>query len=387
MIETPSFRGIRIGTIEVRAARSLSDLGSEWDELCDELGAPIFLRPGWVSAWLGSFAAGRVRILEARSKGRLVGVLPVHADRRGGWSASNWYSPAAGMLAHDEAVVRAFAAALYSTGMPSLQLGFLDHDQAFADAAVATLSEAGWRVRQRVLERWPYVAIAGDDWSTYRSKRSGNMLRDLRRRRRRLEELGTVSFEVVDGTAGLDRLLDECFELEAKGWKGARGVAVLSDVRTERFFRQLADWAARRGWLRLAFLRLEGTPIAMQYAFEHEGMYVQKKIGHDPAFSRYAPGRLLLQYTIERAFVLGLSSYEFLSGEEPYKLEWTSTARTLSVIEGFAPSLTGLARLASVTTGRSALRATRAASPFLGRLLGRDRQPPLQRNRSTTTRR
>ena len=46
---------------------------------------------------------------------------------------------------------------------------------------------------------------------------------NLRRRRRRLEDLGTVTVERVTGGAGLQERLDECFAIERKGWKGLDG--------------------------------------------------------------------------------------------------------------------------------------------------------------------
>jgi hypothetical protein len=50
---------------------------------------------------------------------------------------------------------------------------------------------------------------------------------------------------------------------------------------------------------------------------------------------------------IERAFQIGLSSYEFLGADEPWKLEWTDTVRERSLVQVFAPSLPGKADFAA----------------------------------------
>ena len=72
------------------------------------------------------------------------------------------------------------------------------------------------------------------------AKVSGRKLAsELRRRRRRLEEEGRFSFEVVDGREQLPVLLDEGFAVEAAGWKGEQDKAIssrseMSDVLPQR---------------------------------------------------------------------------------------------------------------------------------------------------------
>jgi hypothetical protein len=45
---------------------------------------------------------------------------------------------------------------------------------------------------------------------------------------------------------------------------------------------------------------------------------------------------------LERAFRLGLASYEFLGAADPAKLEWTSTLRERWLVQAFRPSPLGV---------------------------------------------
>jgi hypothetical protein len=58
---------------------------------------------------------------------------------------------------------------------------------------------------------------------------------------------------------------------EAFGWKGRGGTAILSDPRAEQFFREFAEAAAGRGWLRTNSLELDGKLIATTTAVRSPG--------------------------------------------------------------------------------------------------------------------
>jgi CelD/BcsL family acetyltransferase involved in cellulose biosynthesis len=177
-------------------------------------------------------------------------------------------------------------------------------------------------------------------------------MRELRRRRRRLGEQGAVALEVVDGRDRLDELLDDGLRVEALGWKGARGTAIASHRATRQFYRDVAHWAAARGWLRLAFLRLDGRAIAFDYAIEDGQVHYLLKTGYDPAYRAFAPGLQIREEMLARAFAGGLSRYEFLGDAADWKLEWANRARELELVQGFARSLPGAVDWAAFAFGR-----------------------------------
>ncbi|HKP88938.1 MAG TPA: GNAT family N-acetyltransferase [Thermoleophilaceae bacterium] len=144
---------------------------------------------------------------------------------------------------------------------------------------------------------------------------------------RRLEERGDARVSYEDGSERLDELLTEGFRLEGSGWKAEGGTAILSDPAIERFYREVARWAAARGWLRLAFLRLDGRALAFDMCLEHGGAFYVLKGGFDTEERKAGPGTLLTHHGIERAFELGLDSYELLGQADDYKRNWTSLTR------------------------------------------------------------
>ena len=338
--------------MRVETYDSVGELAAEWDELADRVAGKPWLRPGWVDAWWEAFGAGRLRIIALKEDERLSGVLPVMEQRGTVGSTSNWHTPEFGLLAEQDEL-RELAEALVSSRPHRVWLSFVDADSPGVVACRAASEAAGYRVLERTLERSPFVSIEGD-WEAYMVGLGKKLASELRRRRRRLEEAGRFSFEVLDGRERLPALLDEGFAVEASGWKGARGLAISSRPEMLGFYRALAAWAAERGWLKLAFLRLDGRPFAFDFCIEDGGIHYLLKTGYDPAYGKFAPGMILRYEMLARAFSIGLRSYEFLGADEPWKLEWTGTTRERRLFQAFAPSLRGLASWAAFAYGRPA---------------------------------
>jgi CelD/BcsL family acetyltransferase involved in cellulose biosynthesis len=217
--------------------------------------------------------------------------------------------------------------------------------------------------------RSPYIELDGT-LADYRARRRSSFKADLRRRNRRLGELGEVRLDVRDGSRDLARLLAEGWELEGSEWKDRLGTAVVARAETRRFYADVARRAAAGGRLRLFFLRLDEAPIAFIFALQQAGVLYLMKGGFDPALSRMSPGQLLLERVIERAFTTGLDRIELLGGEEAYKLAWTDTVHERVLLQSFGRSPVRSMQWAAHAHGRPlALRVglDRAARPLRDR--------------------
>jgi CelD/BcsL family acetyltransferase involved in cellulose biosynthesis len=150
-----------------------------------------------------------------------------------------------------------------------------------------------------------------------------------------------VTFEFSDGGDRLDALLEDGFRIEGSGWKDESGSAIQASPAARRFYAEVARWAASRGWLRLAFLRLDGRPLAFDFCLQDGRSFYALKGGYDVEFRRFGPGTLLTHASLRRAFEDGLASYEFLGTDDSYKLNWTPTTRERVRLQVFSRSLAG----------------------------------------------
>jgi CelD/BcsL family acetyltransferase involved in cellulose biosynthesis len=325
------------------ATAATSGFAQEWDALADRSGVPPWFRPGWFAAWAHAFAGPTAAVFAIRGQaGELLAVAPVVRRRGVLRAAANWHTPEFGVCGKDAAAVVALLRALFSQRPRRIDIAFVDRAGSTAAALAELCPAAGYRVLSRTIERSPYLELTGG-WQRYHEALDGRVRREIARRQRRLDERGGLQLDVQDGSRGLDVLLEQGFRVEASGWKGSSGTAIASKPQTRDFYSEIARWAAARGWLRLAFLRVGGQPVAFDLALQTGGAHFLLKTGYDPDFRGAAPGVLLRHLMIKRAFAEGLGSYEFLGTESSWKATWTQTSRARLRVQAFAPTPVGRA--------------------------------------------
>ena len=97
------------------------------------------------------------------------------------------------------------------------------------------------------------------------------------------------------------------------------------------FLVDLAKVCDEADLLRMFGLRYDKKLVAAALAFVHRNTVYAFAGGHDPDFESLGFGRLLLFEGLRHAFQQGCRAWNFLRGNEPYKLLWgaqiTPTAR------------------------------------------------------------
>jgi len=183
----------------------------------------------------------------------------------------------------------------------------------------------GQTVFSRPRYRSPYLPISGT-FESYKRHRSGNFRKQLARYKRKLLERGAV--EIEPGEAMLpDDLMKEIYDLVLQSPKGVRGTALFLDRQLRCFFRDIFSAFQKRGWLWARFLKSGDKRIAYEICFHYDNKLFSYNSCYDRNYRNISPGVLLTASIVEEAFSSGLSEYDMLRGEEPYKKRWSSTAR------------------------------------------------------------
>ena len=350
--------------------RSIASIAEEWDQLADEIGASPFARPGWIRAWWPAFGRGSIRALVIRNGGNLTGIVPLVRDGAVFKSPTNSETPIFEFVAKGNDAARQLAATMLAAGARRLDLSFLRSDDSGFHALKEEARARALRTITQPVLLSPYVSSQGS-WSAYQAKLGAKLRSEIRRRKRRLQELGELSLQVADGSERLEDLLSEGFRVEQSGWKGDYGTAINSNPSRHRFYREVARWAGERGWLRLVFLRLDGRTIAFDLCLEANGVHYLLKTGYDYDFKKFGPGMILRSMMLERAFSGSIDTYEFLGtivgANNRWKLDWTGNHHTRQRFQAFAASPTALA---AWSASRFAPVLSRGARSLAGRALG-----------------
>ncbi|MEM5854025.1 MAG: GNAT family N-acetyltransferase [Candidatus Aenigmatarchaeota archaeon] len=137
--------------------------------------------------------------------------------------------------------------------------------------------------------------------------------------------------------------MKQLFELHQKRWesRGERGVFAREEIRN--FHMQIAERFSTLGWLGLYSILADDKAIACLYGFKYRSKFYFYLSGIDPTYGKYSPGNLLILFVLQKCIKEGLTEFDFLRGDEPYKCRWASLYRnnfTLTLIKrGFLPSL------------------------------------------------
>ncbi|MGQ0613381.1 MAG: GNAT family N-acetyltransferase [Planctomycetaceae bacterium] len=365
---------------EIRDLASFLALEREWNDLLERSGVRVpYLRHEWLAAWYDRFGKGAsLSIFLVRDQGRLLLALPLLEERRRACgilsvrlhSFTNGHSYASDLIAEpgrDDAIAALFRQLRHRrTGWDVMEVLDLSEDGAALGRLLAGARGEGLAPEVTLLRRSPFLVIEGS-WEQYvatlRSKHRAN----LRRRKKKLEELGEVRLRIARTPEEFDAAFALLCALEQKSWKGEEGSAVACSPGLLEFYRRVGTWAARNGWLRLFLLEAGGRPVSADFSMLYGSRLWCMKIAYDPDYASCSVGQLLCEAVLARCFGdERVEGYEFLGIESEQKGDWTSTAHPILSLRCHSDRM--MARVLRLWTAR--------VKPRLRRLLRKTRLLP-----------
>lgn len=167
----------------------------------------------------------------------------------------------------------------------------------------------------------PAILIEGS-WEQYFKQQMSDKGRETARRKlRKIEKAGNVSFSEAGKVERLDDILEEIGALERKSWKGREGNGIFQNESDRAFFLKISSAFAESGWLSIYTLRVNDQPIAFFFGFKYNNRYYYYNSSYDSLWKSCSPSLLLLMKIIQDCFENNFKEVDFLQGEENYKLK------------------------------------------------------------------
>ncbi|MEM9706648.1 MAG: GNAT family N-acetyltransferase [Pseudomonadota bacterium] len=287
------------------AADIIARLQSEWRALAAQAVEPNpFFEPIAMRAALRLPEARDASLLIVRRNGRLCGLAPL-AKRTGG--LSRWLS-CDSIFQHRHAFLGApmvsrgdedhFAETLFdfidSRKAPLFFLPGLNENGPLR-AAIERFARANNRDVFQSRRSSRALAVVIGDFAGHLADALGPAgVKSLRAKRRRLEMLGPVAYEVASDAREIAYWFRDYASLEAKGRaRNTNDDAILNDPNDAAFWRSFIAEAAPTGRMRVARLTVNKRPIAISIDLDTESSGFALRIAEDPAYALYSPGALL----------------------------------------------------------------------------------------------
>ncbi len=151
-------------------------------------------------------------------------------------------------------------------------------------------------------------------WEEYLQLLSGKQRHELKRKLRRLDEIGEINYRTSTNAHSQD--IDIFLRLFRDSRKD-KAAFLTPDM--ESFFRSLADAMAEIELLRLNVLELSGSPIAATMCFDYKNDIYLYNSGYDPAYGWLSAGLISKALAIQDSIQKGKKRFDFLKGDEEYK--------------------------------------------------------------------
>lgn len=230
---------------------------------------------------------------------RLIGLLPVisawrayHIPLPALVSADPYGALSTPLLDRDtaqDAVLRLLQQARNS-GAHALILRDISLEGAAMQAIRDALDTAGLAPRILQSHARAYLDARRDADELLRDALGAKKLKELRRQRNRLAEHGDVTFHVARTPAEIAGAIDTFLALEASGWKGKRGTALVLDAGDNAFIRNATQALAEQGQCEIVTLRAGDRPVASGVLLKHLDRAFYFKLGIDERFAKLSPG-------------------------------------------------------------------------------------------------
>jgi CelD/BcsL family acetyltransferase involved in cellulose biosynthesis len=179
----------------------------------------------------------------------------------------------------------------------------------------------GWTLNVEREDVCPVVTLPpGTDLETYLARLPKKVRHEVRRKVRRAEAVGPIRLETsTDPLSDLEVFID----LHQKRW-GDDGLFpdTPGGEQSRVFARRLFELNGPDGPLRLTFLWVGELRIAAGIHIETPDGYLFYNAGFDPDARDLSPGVVMVYAYLRQALELGLTRFDFLRGDEPYKYEW-----------------------------------------------------------------
>jgi len=300
-------------TVERAGAARLAEIEADWRDLVGRAPEPnVFMHPALMGAAERHCRGLRLVTLLAWRQGAgaptLVGlwsfslgapeqsILPVTVLRAPAAPHGYLATPVLDPGAAEDAIDAMLDFVARDAGLPkTIALDPIAADGEAMAALARVLARRGGEAFVMAQSERPMLQSDLDAKQYFEKAMSGSSRRKLRQHRRRIEEKGALTVRRCETPESVAPAFDEFLALEAAGWKGRRGSAIVCSDSEAGFAKEMVVALARRGDAAIYALDLDGKPISIQVVLRAGAVAYTWKTAYDEAFRDYSPGVLLLE--------------------------------------------------------------------------------------------
>ena len=298
---------------------SFDALLEDWEKVqSGSSSSHIFSTYQWSQAWWQQFGTGRSLSLGVlREQGDAVGIAPLcikdSIARFAGSPDVCDYLDLLAVQGKEDLFTGVLLANLASSGIHTVDLTPVRADSVVYTSLQKSAAQQGFHITCEQTDISVDMPLP-TTWEDYLNHLTGKQRHELKRKLRRLNEMGDMVYRTSTNPDSQE------MELFLKLFRISRNdKADFLTPEMELFFKSMAHTMANAGFLRLNFLELDGTPVAATFCFDYRNCMYLYNSGYDPRYSWLSAGLLSKALCIRDSISQGKNRFDFLKGNEIYK--------------------------------------------------------------------
>ena len=186
-----------------------------------------------------------------------------------------------------------------------------------------SFQQAGWK-RYEIDRGNTLVINLPDSVDKFRDSLSKKFVKDVKRRKRKLDNLGTIEYLRFNNCSDKvwSEVIDQCASVEERSWLADSEDGEMRIRQNSHFWKQYLQSpdASRRAvvWT----VVLDGVPIAFSFGIDSGSRRYSFSGHYDKNYKNYGLGIIVDQCMYEDAIDCNLESIDMGTGEADYKIRW-----------------------------------------------------------------
>jgi len=334
-------------------------LEADWDRLVRESDCTVFQTYEWQRTWWKYYARNReLHCLLFKEGSEIVGIAPMFREQVKllGFRIvtrlevfSEWYVDLIAAPARREEVARSLAAYLHSRSREWDIFEMREVNERFPvlNLLLRNLTTYGLRTHTHRGNICLQVTLPSS-WEGFLQEMGTGRQRRFKRRMKKMQDNFQFEIESIrDGEEKIRDAIDEFASIYRKRWSSLGYKSWFDNPNNLSFNHEIAQKFARRGWLRIFFLKVGAARVATVFNFNFGSRIYgyQSNVYAPEEIMKCSPG-LLLHYAVARQGIEeGMEVFDLIRGAQPYKMEeFECTASTNWQLRAVTPSPAHLIR-------------------------------------------
>ncbi|KTD04744.1 GNAT family N-acetyltransferase [Fluoribacter gormanii] len=321
----------------------LKFLASSWNELAKRFKNPLLLNE-WFAACAATYQPEQLQIIVSKSSKGIDAIAPLvlvknHGIKRLELLGSFLYEPS-GLIYRNEKTLQELIEFIIKLKVPIILTGL--RSDSLEVSTLLKMNKKGCFVLKRDGFLSPVLSI-NTSWNLFQTNLSSTKKYNLRRKRKNAEaQVGKIEVEeITPSISKLPYYFNLFTQIEASGWKGRNGTAILCDSRMQKFLSLYCEEKAKQGALKFFFLKINHKIAGALLRIKDFNRLWSIKTAYNEAYAKYSPGVLLEYEAIRYSFEQGLEALEFLGQDDPWKNYWTNDKHQYLTIRIYPFTLMG----------------------------------------------